>query len=205
MGVQFVIFVPLFAISLFLLIKAIQRKFFSQIILYLVCVSLTAWAIIGTVISEIEFNKRMSHFKRDTLGDLKKGDTATLEGVIAFRCSDPYRKQDTSLTDDTWNDTSLFIKENYITLYNHVVNEFGRETEVEKFVFLPPSKFRSLYKYLDYKHQEKEIISYKLNVTLKKIGDETYSDIWALIRINHIDSLRKLPPIEGGIECRDSL
>jgi len=155
-------------------------------------------------ISELDYRKMERENDRQNFRDLKQGDTVTIKGCIAFRCYDPYEKQDSILYAEHRPDTGVFKKSNYILL-ERKVTEYGREYGKQEVVNISATDFASLKRYLNYKQQKLRFVSYELQVRVKKLGDERYTYLWELVKIINIDSLKKIPLIEGDLDCVYSL
>lgn len=165
----------LFIVSLLLLIKAIKRKNRLHILLFSICIITITISVYYKLGSQSTLNQ-LREMDLKSYSELKNGDTTTIEGIVIDR-----NEKESVMSDSLRN---IWLIEKYETATRKLINQH--------IVSIPQIVHDSIRVWLDYDHQMKESVSYRMKIKVTKSDD--YSLKWRLIYIIKVDTLNQ-PPI----------
>lgn len=125
--------------------------------------------------------------------NLKDGDTATMNGTIAFNCwDDSYKRQDSLYNIKEHLDTgTLSYGFNFILLRS--IKEYGKTTNIAESIYISPVQFDLLRKYLDYQQLKKDTILYNMEIKVRRSGDRSHGFRWILLDTIQTSAVKKMP------------
>ncbi len=188
----------LLIISCVFLYKSLKRKNILQIILFGICFSFTLYMTVKRILLYNTFENSQNEIDKKLFLDLNNGDVVIMNGQLGFNCNDSYQKQDSLLNIDSNSDSSQY--RNYIYLVI-AYRENNVEFKHRKTINMLASEFISFKNYFDYKKQLKDSIAYELSLKVQSFHDENNNNLWRLINIIKIDSVKSIPLIEGIENC----